>query len=196
MNSVLKFIRTTITGGIIFLLPLTLVLIIAKKALDILMKLSTPFADIFPHSILGFDGHQLLTLALLLIICFMSGLLFRLSFAKSWIKKLEDNFICYLPGYTLMKSVAADALRHEVDVKMIPVMVQDGDAHMLGFLTEEEAGYCAVFIPGAPHHEEGEIKIFPSALVTKINIPVNTAVKQIKSLGKGMIRSIPERENM
>lgn len=192
MKSLINFIKTTITGGVLFLLPITLLYIVIHKAYLLLGQIAQPLIERTPDLILGFSGARIVVLLLLLVLCFVSGLLFRHTITKKWIKKLEDNFICYLPGYTLMKSIAADALKQEVETKMIPVLVNDGDAYMIGFLTEEANGLCTVFMPGAPRHEEGEIKIFPSEFVSKINMPINTAVKSIKNFGKGLIENMPE----
>lgn len=42
MNPILKFIRATLTGGILFLLPIVLLIILFNKAREIFHVLSTP----------------------------------------------------------------------------------------------------------------------------------------------------------
>ena len=192
MKSFTNFITTTITGGILFLLPVTLLYIILHKAYLILGNIAQPLIDGSPAVIFGLSGARIVVMILILVLCFFSGLLFRLPQTKKWIKKLEDNFICYLPGYTLMKSITADAVNQKVDVKMESVLVKDGDMYILGFLTEEKNNYCTVFLPGSPQHDSGEVKLVPSHLVTRIKFPVNKAVKSIKAFGIGVSEYMSE----
>lgn len=195
MNSIIQFFRTTITGGILFLLPVTFVYIILNKAHAILAKIAAPILKDAPRSILGFNGESIIALFLLFILCFLAGLLFRFSITKNWIKKLEDNFISYLPGYSLMKSITADTINEKSDTTMEPVLVLEDEIYLIGFLTEESNNYCTVFLPGAPQHNSGEIKIVPSHLVTRINIPMKKAVRSITNLGVGLTQSVPEKRS-
>ena len=192
MKSITNFITTTITGGILFLLPVTLLYIILHKAYDILGNIAQPLIEGAPAEIFGISGVRIVVLLLILILCFFSGLLFRLTVTKNWIKKLEDNFICYLPGYTLMKSIAADATNQKVDIKMDSVLIKDGDMYIMGFMTEENDDYCTVFLPGSPQHDSGEVKLVPAGLVTKINLPMNKAIKSIKAFGVGISQYLPD----
>jgi uncharacterized membrane protein len=118
-KSIFNFIRTTLTGGIIFLLPIVLLIIVIAKAIEILHKISSPLADAMTDGeILGFDGSMLVAIFLLVIICFLSGLLFRSARIKLWVTSLEENVLTYLPGYALLKSVAADTLGEQDAHKM------------------------------------------------------------------------------
>ena len=91
MNSLLIFIRTTLTGGVIFLLPFVLLIIILTKAFMILGVLADPISQQLPRTILGMDGSKIIVLFLLVIICFFSGLLFRSTKVRSWVGSLEEN---------------------------------------------------------------------------------------------------------
>ena len=54
MNRFLKFVRATLVGGVLFLLPLIVVVIIVGKALAIARKFVTPLAAHLPgESVIG-----------------------------------------------------------------------------------------------------------------------------------------------
>jgi len=133
MKSITQFVRATLTGGIIFLLPVVLLLMLFAKAHAVLLKISTPIADKLPEIILGLDGSNLVTILLLILICFISGLLFRSLRVQKWVGVLEDNVLIYTPGYSLIKSITADTLVGPVDHNMNLIMVQDGYSWRLGF---------------------------------------------------------------
>ncbi len=140
MKPLLQFLRATITGGILFLLPVVLILMILQKAIGVLSKVSAPFSGWLPEkSIFGFTGQNLLGIIILVLLCFLAGLLFRSAWLQKGISSLEENVLTYLPGYTLMKSVTADALKADSPVFLKPVMVKDRDFHSLGFLVEESS---------------------------------------------------------
>ena len=190
MNPTLRFIRTTVVGGILFLLPLVVLFIIFEKASSILSVITEPISRRISDSILGFDGSTMITIFLLTLICFIGGLVFRSKRVKKILQKLEDKVLIFIPGYSLMKSVTADTLGEDVENKLIPIRVADGEDWLLGFLIEEGKSHSTVFLPDAPRYDAGEIRILPATSVVKLEIPANKFTKMIKSYGVGAIEFI------
>jgi uncharacterized membrane protein len=188
MNSVIRFIRTTITGGILFLLPIVVLFFIFEKAYSVLAVLSRPISEKISDSFLGFDGSALITVLLLILICFVAGLIFRSKRVKKALGKLEDRVLMFIPGYSLIKSITADSLGEEVEHKMIPVRVEDGESWVLGFLVEEGEKHSTVFLPDAPRYDAGEIRIIPSGSVVKLDLKANAFTKVINSYGVGALK--------
>ena len=187
MNSVLRFIRTTVIGGILFLLPLVVLFIIFEKANSILSVITEPISRRISDSIPGFDGSGLISILLIILICFMGGLVFRSTGVKKFLQKLEDKVLIYIPGYSLIKSVTADTLGEDVANKLIPVRVADGEDWLLGFLIEEGKNHSTVFLPDAPRYDAGEIRILPNTSVIKLEISANKFTKMIRSYGVGFV---------
>lgn len=174
------------------MLPAVLLYILIGKGYEVLLKISEPLSDRLPERFLGFDGSKSLTVLILLLVCFFAGLLFRSKTIKKWLAKLEDNVLVFIPGYILIKSITADALGEQVENKMSPVLVQDGESWSLGFLVEEGGSLSTVFLPDAPRHDAGEVKLVPSQTVRKIAISNNQFTKSINTYGKGIIHLIPQ----
>ena len=185
MKSFLRFIKTTVTGGILFLLPVVLLIMLFAKAYNILNILSAPISEKLPKIILGFDGGNILVIALLIVISFVSGLLFRSKLVKGWVKKLEDNLLINLPGYALIKSITASAIGKQIETDMLPILIQEEDAWNLAFLVEKGEKFSTVFIPDAPRHDAGEVKIILSTRIKKLDISLNKFILAIKNYGKG-----------
>ncbi len=190
MNTVLRFIRTTIIGGILFLLPLVVLYIIFEKANSILSVIAEPISKKISDSFLGFDSSGLITILLLILICFIGGLVFRSKRVKKGLQKLEDKVLVFIPGYSLIKSVTADTLGEDVEHKLIPVRVADGEDWLLGFLVEEGESHCTVFLPDAPRYDAGEIRILPASSVIKLEVSTNKFTKMIRSYGVGVVEFI------
>lgn len=188
MKSLLNFIRTTITGGILFLLPVILLIMIFAKALEVLQKFSVPLSNELPEIIFGLDGSNLIAIALLVLICFVSGLLFRSKLVKKWIKKLEDELLIHLPGYALIKSITADAVGKTSEEDMVPILIREEDSYNIAFLVEKGEKLSTVFIPDAPRHDAGEVKIIPTDRIQKLDITAQKFTQSIKAYGKGSVK--------
>lgn len=194
MKSFSHFLRATLTGGILVLLPLVVLFMVLGKAHSIMKIITAPLGEKLPDIIFGFDGRGLLALIILVALCFFSGLLLYSKRAKKLVEGLETNVLSYVPGYSMLKSIAADAVGEKSENILITVLVQDGDSWNIGFLVEEMDGLCTVFFPEAPRHDSGEVKIVPTSSVKKINIASNVAAKSLKSYGKGAILWLKTQE--
>lgn len=190
MKSFLSFIRATLTGGILFLLPVVLLVMLFAKAHNLLLKISAPIAEQLPEIIFGFDGSNLLAVLLLIFICFISGLFFRSKLVRSWVRKIEDTILINLPGYALIKSITAGAIGEQSETDMSPVFIHEDDSWSPAFLVEKDEKYSTVFIPEAPKHDSGKIKIIPSARVEKLDINTHKFTQSIKSFGKGLLNGL------
>ena len=110
MKITLSFLRDTLTGGILFLIPMVLLILVLRKAISTLSKVSAPLSERMPEVIAGLDGSRLLAVCLIVVICFVSGLAFRLSLVRQRVGGLEEKVLSYLPGYTMIKAIATDTL--------------------------------------------------------------------------------------
>ena len=93
MKTILSFIKTTLTGGVLFLLPFVLIIILLKEVLGFLFIISSPISKYLPDIIFGLNGSNIIAIFLLLFICFFSGLLFRTKMVKKLIELSKDTAI-------------------------------------------------------------------------------------------------------
>lgn len=187
MNSFLSFIKTTLTGGVLFLLPIILIVMLLKEAFGFLFIISKPISIYLPEIIFGLNGSNIVAIFLLIGICFIGGLLFSTKWAKQLINKLENNILNLMPGYALIKSLTADTIGEQIDHNMTPILIKDDTSWSLAFLVEEGEAFSTVFIPDAPRHDAGEVKIIATDLIKKIDVTTNVFSRSIKNYGKGAI---------
>jgi uncharacterized membrane protein len=193
MNAISRFIVNTITGGILLLVPLVLLVVIFGKLNSYLLVISEPLAKKLEDGVLGFDGSKLIAIVLLILICFICGLLFRSNLVRKMVVKLEESVLCYVPGYSMIKALTSDAVGATQEHNMKSILLKDGESWMLGFLVEESEGLCTVFLPEAPSHDSGEVRIVPAEMVLKIAVPSNKFALSIKNYGKGAIQWIEKK---
>ncbi|MHC9541323.1 MAG: hypothetical protein AB9903_17600 [Vulcanimicrobiota bacterium] len=187
MKSVKNFIRATLTGGVLFLLPVALLIVVMEKPFTMLLEISEPLSQLLPNRIFGVDGRLIVAFVILVFVCFASGLLFLSPRIKKAVGRLEESVLIHVPGYFLVKSMAADFVGENLEHKMNPVLVQDGDALKIGFLVEEGEGLCTIFFPDAPRLDAGEVKIVPAAAVERIDVPSTKVAQSLKNFGRGAL---------
>ncbi|WP_336516089.1 DUF502 domain-containing protein [Pollutibacter soli] len=187
MKYFLQFLRNTFTGGILFLLPLILIIVLLKKAVDFLGKIADPFDDRLPANIIfGLSGRTLLGVIILIIFCFIAGLIFRAAFFQRIVSQLEEKVLVYLPGYSLLKSVAADILHADAKRSMKPVFVKEEDSFTIAFLVDEDAqGWSTIFVPEAPRFDSGEVRIVKTETIVKPDVPSSDLTKSLRAYGYG-----------
>lgn len=188
MKPIRKFFINTLTGGLFFLLPLAVILIILKKVHEILSKILKPVANLLPDEMFGLDGHQIASLFILIVFCFIAGLLFRSRRVRALVEKLEDGFLSAIPGYTLVMTNVADKLHYGDDDSLVPVLVQLDESRVFGLLAAEDGGNCSVYVPGAPDFKSGNVHIFPAERVRKLGIPASAVSMNMRKLGKDSLQ--------
>ena len=184
MNSLRKFIINTFTGGVFFLLPIAVVLIILKKVHEVLLHVLKPVSTRLPEEMMGFDGHQIVSVLVLVIVCFTAGLLFRSKRLRAAIEHLEDNFLSAIPGYTFVTNMLADKLNHEDDDAFEPVLVPQGESLAFGFVIEEGDGLFTIYVPGAPDFKSGSVQIFTADRVERLDVSPAEVTHSLARLGK------------
>lgn len=112
-----RFIKTTVKGGVFFLMPLILTVFLLQKALQTVSKFVSPFARLIPFdSIAGVRTPYLLAAVILMAVGFIAGLLaqtrFGQYFKEHWERWLENH----IPGYRDLKA-KADQLTARNDIE-------------------------------------------------------------------------------
>ena len=78
-----NFLKTTIIGGGVFVIPFIIVVALLLKAMKIMMVIAAPLDSLIPvDKIGGIAIANLLALILVIIICFLAGLAAKSLYAK------------------------------------------------------------------------------------------------------------------
>lgn len=182
-----SLLKTTLVGGVMFLAPLVVLLIIIEKALEFAKRMIAPVAEHLPvASILGLRTPWLLALALILGFCFFAGVFARTSVAKRFVSWLESAILGNLPGYSLMKSLGGELTGADGSQAPPVVLARIEDAWQLAFLVDRiEGGHVAVFVPDAPSPWSGSVFFMTEDRIRPVTISAKDALKCIRRLGMG-----------
>jgi uncharacterized membrane protein len=187
MKRILRFLRTTLIGGLLFLVPIVLLIIVLGKALTLAVKIVDPLAARIPvQSVIGLHTPMLLATSLIVLLCFMAGFIARSRLAQKVVSRLEDSLLLNLPGYELLKGMSASVLGVENEGIYPIVLVRFDDSWQIGFRSEAlDNGLIAVFVPGAPNPQSGAVYFMTADRVKAGNIPLAATLKCLRRLGVG-----------
>lgn len=186
----LKFIKTTIAGGLLLILPLVLVVILIEKAIHLL---SGPLQKVLPL----FDGFGVaaatsVTLAAVLALaalCFVAGLLARTRLASKGLQTLEDRLLGNLPGYQLLKDATARFAGLEQIEGARVGMVSEGGGFRLGLILETQGDWVLLYLPdgGPAGGTAGEVRALPATEVMLTEIPWLSLLACLRRGGRGTL---------
>lgn len=138
MKHILRIIKATITGGILFLIPVILLAVVSEKAFGLSQKILEPIVHSFPDkTVAGIALKELFAVLLILILCFLAGLFASTKYARAFVRNIESRILSHIPGYTFMKKIGEGMIGLEGRDDLKVVLVRVDDAWQLAFLMEQ-----------------------------------------------------------
>lgn len=179
-------IRSTLIGGLLFLLPLVLLVAILGKAMQIAHQVSPPVLRGIRAAHLGdILSPQVVAIILLLAFCIIAGLFARTDLARR-IGASLDNVLANIPGYSFYKEFGGSLAGVESATARAIVMVSMEDAWQLAMVVDElEDGLLAVYIPGVPEARSGSLYFVSPDRVRPLSITPKAAMQTLRRMGVG-----------
>ena len=183
----LRFLKTTILGGILFLVPIIIFIVFVDKALQIITKLAAPLAGhLNIGSVRGTVVVELLTIGILVMICFIAGLAAKTTGAKKFSQFLEINILEKIPAYALLKTKTQSVLNPEDIDNLTVVTARFDDSWQMAFEIERlKNGSVVIFLPGSPDPWSGSVCVVTDDRITPLDLTIKSATKIMKKLGRG-----------
>lgn len=189
MNRFRNFLRTSLFGGLVVILPVAISIIIFKWLFDFITDIIQPLTNLIraTYTLPEFFAH-LLVLLIILATCFMVGIIVKTKIGNFVHRNLENRILRIAPGYTMIKETVMQFFERKKSPFSSVVMVRLDDRQGLStaFLTEQhDNGLSTVFIPFGLNMTAGQIFHVKSERVYPLDIPVEKAIRSILSCGAG-----------
>lgn len=187
MTLPLKPLKTTLIGGLVFLLPLIVVLTVVGKGVALVAGFANTLASRFPRSeIGGVAVASLLALALVLLVCYGAGLLARAAVGRALSENFENRLHALYPRYTVVKAMAQGFGADSAGDGLRAVLATFDDYQQLAIEVERLAdGRVVVFLPGAPDPWSGSVVLVAPERITAAPFDVSALSRSLKGLGRG-----------
>lgn len=189
MKGLWEFLKTTLLGGLVVLLPLLIFYLLMDELIDIFIALATPIADLFPPGY--FDGaYAPLLLALLLLLA--GSFVFGLALRSSWLVRmgdwLESALLQRLPMYKAVKRLSRGLAGEQGETAFIPALFEGApDIFEVVYIVETiEEDRVAILVPLAPAGFNGPVKIVNRDRVIELDTNIGEASKVLAEWGHGM----------
>ena len=189
-----NFLRTTIFGGFVFLLPFVLLVAIVGKGLSIVHTLATPLLENLPfETIGGLAVAHILPGIILIVVCFLAGLFAGTNTAKELGSSLEKNVLEKVPTYALIRAKLRSVLTPDALEKLDPVMIAFDDSWQFGLEVEKIDGdKHLVYLPGSPDTWSGGVCIVTADRIQHLDLSVQAVNLLMKRLGEGVGQSLSQ----
>jgi uncharacterized membrane protein len=192
MRGLKDFLKTTLIGGVLFLVPAILLVLVLRHALGWAAKVALPIAEKLPGGeIAGVGMVTIVAALLLLVVAFLAGLVARTDMGRRVTRWFEDSLLGSVPQYRMVKTMAEGLVQVESSTAIQPALVNLEGGWQLGYLLEElPAGWVAVFLPQSPTPMSGNVMYLPAQRVRALDLPIGEAMLLVKRMGVGSAEAL------
>jgi uncharacterized membrane protein len=184
MKALAEFLKTTVIGGLLIVVPVYFTLLLLGKALKGMIALLAPIVALLPEGVHHFG--QILAIMLVVLVCFMLGLIARTGLGRRAIEAFERRVLERMPGFAMLRSVVRRVSGTSDDAQFQPVLVEIEEALTPAFIVEElDDDRFVVLVPSVPTPAAGSLYILPRQRVHWVDVPVTEAIAVITRWGTG-----------
>ncbi|WP_417608382.1 hypothetical protein [Owenweeksia hongkongensis] len=181
-----KPVGAIIIGGIFFLLPVLAILVLVTRGIKILLPVGNKLVNALNiHSLFGAATITVVSLVLLLIIAYLSGLLLSKGFFRRWNNAIEEKLFLLFPNVQMLKYQMMDDTAAFLDKKWDAILLEEDGSFTIAFITDESYGsVLSLYIPDAPRIDAGEVRYVKHSACTFHPISMKMAMKALSHFGR------------
>jgi uncharacterized membrane protein len=183
VKKISEFILSRLGVGLLAVAPIYLAGLLLLKVMKSFTAVVRPLAKLLPKWL---PAENILSFLLVLIVCFLIGLMVRTPRGRATWKRMENSLFKRIPGYGLFRSLTQQLTGKAQDQAWKPALAEIEEALVPAFLIEEhEDGCFTVFVPSVPTPFAGAIYILTPDRVHPLDVPFTSAVKAVSHWGSG-----------
>ena len=190
--SLTELLKATMAGGLLFLLPVVLIAIVLKQAMQLVGKIVRPISNYLPvEAVVGVWGETVLAALVLILVSLVAGLVARTNVGRRIMRWFENSLLGGLPQYQMVKSMAEGLAHVESAEGVDPALVSIEGGWQIGYLLEPlDNGWVTVFLPQAPTPMSGNVMYLPADRVRPLGITIGQAMALVKHIGVGSAEAL------
>lgn len=182
------FLKTTLIGGLVFLLPLIVVGFVVGQIVPIVLAVAKFLNETFGfQSAVGYLVLLAISVAVIVLLCFAAGLVARWTIGKRIGSFVERHLTLIFPRYSIYKDQLAGGVGGDVlEGRMKPILVEIDGVTRLAMEIERTADkVVTVYLPGSPDPWSGSVCFLPEERVRAVNADVGQVMDTFEKLGRG-----------
>lgn len=185
-----NFLKTTLVGGLVVLLPLGLFYLLVSFLFYSISGIAKPLLGLsdayeaFNYPLLV----DLFAFVFLVVLCFLVGLLVSTKGGQRWVDRIERRVLFKLPYYGTLREAVHQLLGNS-NMNLFKVVLVDlygTDTLTTAFMTDETMGdYVTVFVPTGPNPTSGFIYHVKRHQLRHVDVKGEEAMRSIIGVGTG-----------
>ena len=190
-----EFLKTTTLAGLFVLLPVVLIAKVLGEVIRFAHKAAGPIIKMLPkHIVADPTFPTLFAVFVVLLTCFVAGLLTRLALARAVGRWIERHLLQRIPGYGAIKSFASgfSGSLEEGVFKAAVLTSPDGGSELVYLIEDHGNGLATIMIPSAPSPMGGAIKIVPRERIQILSVKMSAVARVLSQLGVGAQALLPK----
>jgi len=183
MKQALVFATRALLTGLLIVVPVYLALLLLLKGMGSIVGLVRPIAQLMPE---WMPAETLLSLLIVLLICFLVGLAVLTGPGHALRDRIEKGIFEKVPGYTLLRGLARQMAGGSRDKVWNPALFETDEGLLLAFIIEEfEDGRYTIFVPSIPTPFAGSVYVVEKKRVHPLDVPFAQALQTVSRWGAG-----------
>jgi uncharacterized membrane protein len=188
MEKLKSFIKTSIIGGVVVILPMFIFIMVFKWLFGWVTDVIQPLTNLLvTQSHLSEIIADAIVIAVILISCFIIGIVVKTEIGKFIHVNLESRILKIAPGYGTIKEIVMQLIGKKFPFSsVVLVRIFDNDTLVTAFVTDSHSdGSYTVFVPTAPNPTSGFIYHVKKEYVHHVDISVEEAMRSVITCGAG-----------
>jgi uncharacterized membrane protein len=183
MKNSLLFVARTTFSGLLILVPIYLTVLLLLKAMSSVAGAVRPLSRLLPD---WFPAEGLLSLLVVLLLCFLLGVLVRTRAGRAAGERIEHRFFDRIPGYAVIRGLTHQLAGDTRERTWKPALAEIEEALVPAFIIEElEDGRFTVFVPSVPTPLAGAVYVLDRNRVHPVDVPFTHTLKILSRWGSG-----------
>src|SRR5262245_53794454 len=184
-NPFVGYLKATLVGGLLFLLPVIIVLMVLRRATEYALGAAKPISHMLrAETVIGPYGESALAILILILVSLLAGLVARTGGGRRIMRWSENSLLGGLPQYQLVKTMAEGLAQAENAKQGVrPGLSSIEDGWQIGYLLESlENCWVTVFLPQAPTPMSGNVMYLPASRARPLDIPMIQAMEIVRHI--------------
>lgn len=192
----MNFIKTTIIGGVFFLIPVVVLALVVDQAIELMMAVAEPVSEVLPIKSVGDIALvNILAVVAVVLVCFLAGLLARTRLARRLAESIEAAILDQIPGYTMFRGMTS-GLKDDAAAQLQPVIVSCRGVQRIGLEVEKVGDdRSAIYFPNAPNAWSGVVEIVPAGSIETVDASVMDIIEKLGKMGRGSRHILQDRQD-
>lgn len=186
MKNLITFIKTTVIGGLVVIIPLAIIVFVVGDTVGTLITATKPLTQDLPFGIFVNAMIAVLIVASVIIgTCFIAGFLLNTFFGKTVKNWLEKNMLERIPMYSTLRGLTRSLAGIDgTDYPVVEVNLYGSDSRVLGVLVDRLPDERhVVYIPSSPVVTVGQLHILPRTHIKETELSMVETIGCLSQMG-------------